>query len=97
MAICKFCNALMSWGQAPDGRFIPLIPLGDEGEADRDYQDGDGILRSTHRLVCTNKAGPLVQITKLARNVRAKDVLPAMHEHVAEVLAKKAAKRRKKK
>jgi len=109
MAICKFCNVLFSWGQTTDGRFVPLIPVGDEGEVDRDYQDSDGVLRSTHRQVCTNKSGPLVRVYKLERNVKAKDVLPrkevvvapetplpTLDEHVAQILAKKAARRHRK-
>lgn len=98
MAICKFCAALMTWGQTSEGSFIPLIPIGEEGEASRDYQDEAGLLRSTHRQVCTNRAGPLVRVSKLARSIEAKDIvpLPTLSEHVEQLLKRKAAKRKTK-
>lgn len=77
MAICKFCNAPMSWGfdEAAD-KWVPLVPIGDDEGMDRTFVDGDGVLRASHRAVCTNRGGPSVKITKLRQPIKGSDVLP---------------------
>jgi len=75
MAICKFCALPFAWGRSEDG-WIPLVPLGDEGTLDRAYQDENGDLRASHRLVCTNKGGPAVKIQKLVRPIKAHEIQP---------------------
>lgn len=83
----------MTWGVDADGRFIPLIPLGEEGDHDRDYQDADGVLRSTHRLACTRRSSALIRVYKLARNVKASEVLPSVGDHIEQILERKAKRR----
>ncbi len=76
MAICKFCNVTFAWGRDDaNEKWVPLIPVGDEGEFDRTFQDEGGNLRAHHHLVCVNRGGPTVRVTKLARSVKASDII----------------------
>lgn len=77
MAICKFCGDVFQWGQDQEGRFVPLIPSGEEGEHPRTHQDANGELRATHFAACTHRAGPLISVTKLAHPVHSSMVLEA--------------------
>ncbi len=76
MAMCKFCGKAFAWGQE-DGRWRPLVPIGEDADLDRDYQDENGVLRAAHSLVCVNKGGPAVRISKLAKKVKAKEIIGA--------------------
>lgn len=75
MPMCKHYGVAFSWGNEND-KWIPLIPVGEEAEAPRTFQDENGVLRAHHE-VCTRKGGPTVRITKLARSVLAKDIIGA--------------------
>lgn len=77
MPMCKFCGVPFAWGNA-DGKWIALIPIGEEGNHDRAYQDENGILRAGHKLVCTQVGGHSVRIAVLAKAIPAKDVLPGV-------------------
>lgn len=77
MAICKFCGVAFAWGQKDDGKYVPLVPLGEEGDLVRNYQDENGVLRAEHALVCKHKGGPTVRVSRLARSVKGSDVLPS--------------------
>lgn len=72
MAVCKYCGKVMAWGHL-DGRWVSLVPLGEEAGLDRGYQDEDGNLRAAHRLVCV---GPgTVKVAKLAKPIPASSVM----------------------
>ena len=71
MAICKFCGAPFQWGRSPD-KWVPLVPLGEEGDLPRTFQDAEGNLRAEHRPVCTH--APAVDVVKLS--------MPVLAEHV---------------
>ena len=75
MAMCKFCGVPFAWGSA-DGKWVPLVPIGQDDGLDRQYQNEDGILRASHRSVCVNQGGPTVRVALLAKKVLAEDVLP---------------------
>ncbi len=77
MAMCKFCAKPFAWGQKDGGGFVPLIPVGEEGEFDRSFQDENGLLRAPHALVCIHRGGPTVRVTKLARAVKAEEIIGA--------------------
>lgn len=74
MAICRYCGIPFAWGNSGD-KWLPLVPLGEEGDLDRDYQDENGALRSSHRQVCTQVGGPSVRVSKLARSVKADEII----------------------
>lgn len=75
MAMCKFCGQPFSWGLQEDGKWIPLIPIGEEGELDRWFQDHNGVLRADHREICSNRGGPSVRIARLAKPIPAREVI----------------------
>ena len=77
MAMCKFCGKPFTWGNA-DGKWIPLVPIGEDEELDRDYQDENGALRAGHRNICVMAGGPSVMVSKLVRKIPAKEILPAV-------------------
>jgi hypothetical protein len=81
MAMCKFCGAAFAWGQDGD-RWVPLVPLGDEAELPREFQDHLGNFRASHRLVCTNRGGATVKVERLAKAVAAADILPSVKPKV---------------
>lgn len=103
MPVCKFCQKPFSWGLA-DGKWVPLVPVGEEGELDRAYQDENGVLRAEHRAVCLRQGGPTVRVARLAKAVPAKDVMPsharveaAQAETVGQTIDRIRAKKRAKK
>jgi hypothetical protein len=75
MAICKFCSKPFAWGNA-EGKWVPLVPIGQDEGLDRAFQDENGALRAAHRVVCVIPGGPTVRISNLARAIPAGDVLP---------------------
>lgn len=83
MAICKFCGKAFSWGNA-DGKWVPLVPVGEDDSLDRAYQDENGRLRAEHRAVCVIRGGPTVRVARLAVAVPAANVLPSPPEVEAE-------------
>lgn len=72
MASCKHCGVLFNWGRADD-KWVPLVPVGEEGELDRDFSDENGVLRSSHRQVCNYI--PSVNVIKLSKPVPADMIL----------------------
>lgn len=74
MAICKFCTKAFAWGVA-DGKFVPLIPVEEHHGFDRTFQDQDGVLRAEHALICVRRGGPTVRVARLARTVKANEVI----------------------
>lgn len=79
MAMCKYCGQKFAWGNA-DGRWVGLVPLGEEGGLERAYQDEDGNLRAAHRLVCSGPGS--VRIAKLAKPIPACSVMPSSAESI---------------
>ncbi|WCD44242.1 hypothetical protein Lumi_103 [Xylophilus phage Lumi] len=75
MAVCKFCNKLFVWGRTEDA-WVPLVPSGEEGELPLTHVDEDGVLRASHRAICTGYTAA-VKVMKLAVPVQHKDVLPS--------------------
>ena len=75
MALCKYCGKAFAWGQTDNGRFTPLIPVGEEGDFDRSFQDENGVLRAPHIFVCVNRGGPTVKVVKLAQAVKANEII----------------------
>ena len=75
MAICKFCGAAFAWGNNNDGKWTPLVPLGEEGDLRRTYQDEQGNLRASHIDVCVNRGGPTVRVSRLAKAIEANEIL----------------------
>lgn len=78
MAICKFCGQPFVWGRNGD-RWIPLVPIGEEGDLDRKFQDADGNLRAQHRDVC--EYVPAVDVTKLAVPIPAEMIVPSQAQY----------------
>lgn len=76
MAICKYCAKPFSWGIKDDGRFVPLIPVGEDDGMDRTFQDENGALRAEHWFICISRGGPTVRVAKLAKKIAADEVLP---------------------
>lgn len=74
MPFCKFCGEKFSWGRAED-RWVPLVPVGEEGDLLRTHQDADGQLRSEHRLICQMAGGPTVSVVKLAKPIPFEQIL----------------------
>lgn len=72
----------MQWGREPDGRWIPLIPLGEDDGFERSFQDEDGNLRAQHRLVCTGRGA--IQVTRLPRPIAAANVMSGWTEPDAD-------------
>lgn len=98
MPVCKFCQKPFSWGLA-EGKWVPLVPVGEEGTLDRSYQDENGVLRAEHRALCVAQGGPTVRVARLAKAVPAKEVLPrpAVNETVGQTIDRIRAKKRAKK
>ena len=76
MPMCKFCGKAFAWGNS-DGKWVPLVPVGEEGDLDRAYQDESGLLRAAHNLICLNRGGVTVRVSKLARPVKAGEIIGA--------------------
>lgn len=83
MAMCKYCGTAFAWGQDGD-KWAPLVPLGDEGDLPREFQDHLGNFRASHRLVCTNRGGATVRVERLAKAVAAADILPVVKPKIEE-------------
>lgn len=100
MALCKFCGQPFAWGNA-DGKWTPLVPVGEEGDLDRKYQDQNGNLRASHRDVCVNQGGATVRVSLLAKAIPAGDMLHApaapLVEPDPQSIAPPTKKRRSKK
>jgi hypothetical protein len=75
MPICKYCAKPFAWGNA-EGKWVPLVPAGEEGDLDRTYQDEHGQLRAGHRAACVIAGGESVRVARLAKSIPAADVLP---------------------
>lgn len=73
MAICKFCAKPMQWGRADD-RWVPLQPIGDEGDQPRTHMDENGVLRAAHRPFCNYASA--VRVVQLSMPVQAADIMP---------------------
>lgn len=74
MSICKYCAKPFSWGNS-DGKWVPLVPVGEDADLVRSYQDENGALRAEHRLVCANRGGPSVRVSRLAVGVKPGDII----------------------
>lgn len=74
MALCKFCGVAFAWGNN-EGKWTPLVPLGEEGDLRRTYQDEQGNLRASHTDICVNRGGPTVRVSRLAKAVEANEIL----------------------
>lgn len=89
MALCKFCGKVFAWGLNGE-RWVPLVPVGEEGELPRTFQDSDGVLRSNHRDVCVNRGGPTVRVALLAKAIPASEclafpTLPSIDKDTGEI------------
>jgi hypothetical protein len=74
MPMCKFCGKLFSWGYATaEDKWVPLVPVGEEGGLDLTFQDEEGRLRASHRDIC-DRGGASVRVARLAKKVRAVDM-----------------------
>lgn len=96
MALCKFCGVPFQWGSS-DGKWVPLVPLGDEGDLPRTYQDENGKLRSEHRSICVG-FGPAVRVARLARPIEAGDVLAQtffVDQSTGEILNQRRSRRKR--
>lgn len=67
MAACKNCGATIEWGTM-EGKWVPLIPIGEEPDGKRTHTDANGVLRALHRSICLGHTGA-VAITPLAKPV----------------------------
>jgi hypothetical protein len=76
MALCKYCGKTFAWGKLVD-RWIPLIPVGEEGDLPRTYQDEKGDFRTAHSEVCVERI-PTVELVKLAAPLEAASILPRL-------------------
>lgn len=72
MPLCKFCGKPFAWGN-DSGKWVPLVPPGEEGDLDRSFQDENGLLRAKHRDMCTYT--PAVAVVKLAVPIPASDIV----------------------
>lgn len=70
MAICKFCGNLFDWGSC-NGKWVTLIPVGEDSSYEKAYQDEEGKFRAAHKNVCTKAGFGSLNVTKLARPIPA--------------------------
>jgi len=75
MPICKFCTKPFGWGQKEDGKWVPLVPIEEHEGMDRTFQDENGVLRASHDDICLRLGGPAVRVAKLAKKVKASDII----------------------
>lgn len=99
MSVCKYCGLDFGWGQKADGKWVALIPAGQEGDKLRDYVDEAGALRSSHAQICNRE--PTVRVSKLAVPLSAGDILSSQAREsidmdTGEIKPKKRYKMRKK-
>lgn len=71
MAICKYCQTKMNWGQIND-KWVKLVPIGEDVGMDRTHQDENGVLRAQHKCEGWTAA---VQVVKLATPISASDII----------------------
>lgn len=71
MALCKHCGKAFDWSKLND-RWMPLMPIGSEGELPRTHIDNGGVLRTLHNVVCENN--DYVTITPLHTPIRVIDL-----------------------
>ena len=62
MATCKTCGEPIDWAQH-EGKWVPLVPIGSEGNHPRTHIDSDCVLRVKHSAICDHKK--VVTITPL--------------------------------
>jgi hypothetical protein len=55
---------------------VPLVPLGEEADLPREFQDNTGNFRASHRLICVNRGGATVRVERLAVPIEASHILP---------------------
>lgn len=78
MAMCKFCHKPMAWGLNTDGKYVPLVPIGEDEGLARTFQDENGALRAEHRDVCdAQRGGPTVRVARLAVAIQSEDIIGA--------------------
>lgn len=70
------CNGTMDWAQNDDGRWVKLVPIGQDTDLIRTHQDSNGVLRALHKVVCPHTSAEAVHVTKLAQPVMPEDVPP---------------------
>lgn len=69
MAICKYCNLSFDWAHS-NGKFVLLVPIGEDTELERAFIDADGVYRADHRLLCTNKnKGDTTSVVRLLKPI----------------------------
>jgi hypothetical protein len=72
MPTCKHCEVSFDWSKMND-RWVPLMPIGTEGDHPRTHVDDNGQLRTLHNVVCEEPTRT-VHITPLAQAVRVCDL-----------------------
>lgn len=72
MSACKYCSVTFDWSKL-NNRWVPLMPIGTEGNYPRTHVDDNGQLRTLHKVVCQETVPP-VRITPLAQAVRLCDL-----------------------
>lgn len=76
MASCKYCYQPMSWGMDAGGKYVALVPIELHDGLPRTFQDENGVLRASHRDVCTAERGaPLVRVARLAVKVQPENII----------------------
>lgn len=69
MAQCKYCGGTMDWATV-EGRWVTLIPVGEDTAFEKAFQDENGNFRAKHQLVCpASSGGGAIRVIKLTRPV----------------------------
>jgi hypothetical protein len=72
MATCKNCGGPMDWSwDETTKRYVPLEPVGLDGDLDKTFVTPEGELRADHRDRCR---GTTITVTRLSRRVPADPV-----------------------
>ena len=74
MPFCKYCGVKFAWGRS-ETKWVPLVPLGEEGDLDRTFQDENGQLRASHNAICQFAGGATVRVSELAKPIPADQIL----------------------
>lgn len=83
---CKYCGLNIDWGYA-DERWVTLVPIGEDSGLDRQFQDENGILRASHKQVCSFRGSESIRLSRLAKTIKGSDLpKPRVDPETGEVL-----------
>jgi len=63
----------MDWAVKDNGKFLGLVPIGQDDDLDKDFCDEDGVFRSSHKQVCTASGTGAIKVMKLSKPIPASE------------------------